>query len=370
MTTRDKNSQLLFDGFNKLDIGMNGTMPAVIYIETVKGCFYSCAMCYTHNLKPVLIKKNLLKMIEPYFKYLEVLAIHGSGEPLMGDIPYFIEQSIKNEFVLHMNTTGFSLNKELSDMLMKTRLSMRFSIHAGSGETYKRIMGHNFERIIKNIEYIVNKSVRDNKNNDFWFSFIVMKENIDEIENFLHIAHACGIRKVRFMRLKYSKSRRMPDRNFEFNYFDQNSKNVRTTFFTLLPQYKKLAEKLNITIEAGTMLSDAKNLSTAAEFVNNLTGRLLHETKIFPIRTRKGVCIMPWFGQLIICQDGNVYLCCGTSYHLGNLYDNKLEDIWNSEKMQTVRKSFSKNRASRKCGYCQAKGFSEYPNNSFQPIER
>ncbi len=78
---------------------------------------------------------DLLKKIEPCFKDLEVMAVHGEGEPLMGDIKYYVEQSAYHDFVLHMNTTGFLLSRKLADLLLKTRLSIRFSIHAGRPET-------------------------------------------------------------------------------------------------------------------------------------------------------------------------------------------------------------------------------------------
>lgn len=366
----NRNCQRLYDRFKKMDVSMSGSMPAVIYIESVKGCPYSCAMCSIHNSKPVLIKKELLKKLEPYFKRLEVLSIHGSGEPLLGDIPYFVEQSIKNEFVLHMNSTGFFLTKELSDMLLKTRLSIRFSIHAGSAETYKRIMGHSFERVVNNVKYIVNKSIEYNTDNDYWFSFIAMKANIDEIEDFLHVAHTCGIRSVRFMRLMYTKGRNISERNFKFDYFEQNEKEIRRTFLERLPRYKDLAERLGIKIQAGTMTSAAISINTIGEFINMVTGRLLPEAKLFPIKAKKGVCIMPWFGQLIIGQDGNVNLCCGTAYSLGNLNDYSLEDIWDSQKMKVIRRSFSKKRYPKVCGYCHARGLSEYPSNAFTNLER
>jgi MoaA/NifB/PqqE/SkfB family radical SAM enzyme len=159
-------------------------------------------MCPEHYTKPQNISEDLLRKIEPYFNNLKVLGIHGGGEPLLGNIGYFVEQSIKHSFVLHMNTTGFFLSKKISDMLLKTKLSIKFSIHAGKPDTYRKIMGQDFEKVLENIAYLVKKDREENKNSDFGFSFIVMKENIDEIEDFLKIAHKSGVENVRFMRLK------------------------------------------------------------------------------------------------------------------------------------------------------------------------
>jgi MoaA/NifB/PqqE/SkfB family radical SAM enzyme len=72
---------------------------------------------------------------------MDVLGIHGSGEPLLADLDYFVEQAMRHDLVLHMNTTGALLTEKKVDLLLKARLSIRFSIHAGRAVTYRRIMG-------------------------------------------------------------------------------------------------------------------------------------------------------------------------------------------------------------------------------------
>ena len=46
-----------------------------------------------------------------------------------------------------MNTTGFLLTDELADLLLQTRLSIRFCVHAGRPDTYYRVMGSDFEKV-------------------------------------------------------------------------------------------------------------------------------------------------------------------------------------------------------------------------------
>jgi radical SAM protein with 4Fe4S-binding SPASM domain len=315
------------------------SLPSCFYIASVKGCPYSCAMCPEHYTKPQNISEDLLRKIEPYFNNLKVLGIHGGGEPLLGNIGYFVEQSIKHSFVLHMNTTGFFLSKKISDMLLKTKLSIKFSIHAGKPDTYRKIMGQDFEKVLENIAYLVKKDREENKNSDFGFSFIVMKENIDEIEDFLKIAHKSGVENVRFMRLKPNQQIlqgvKMPDREFEFNYYEQSNSKVKRIFLKRLPYYKKLAGELGIRIGTGSM-------ELAARYFQ------------FPFRRRRGICKAPWIGQLQIQQDGSVRPCCHLGYSLGNLNNSTLEEIWNSEDMQRIRTSFQNGRFPWECRSCPA----------------
>jgi MoaA/NifB/PqqE/SkfB family radical SAM enzyme len=97
--------------------------PPVIYLESVAGCPFSCAMCKPAATKPKKVSREIIKRIEPSFSGLEILAIHGQGEPLMADLDYFVTQSVNHNFVLHMDTNGLLLTDKVADLLLQTRLS-------------------------------------------------------------------------------------------------------------------------------------------------------------------------------------------------------------------------------------------------------
>jgi MoaA/NifB/PqqE/SkfB family radical SAM enzyme len=100
-----------------------------------------------------------------------------------------------------MNTTAFFLTESISNLLAETRLSIRFSIHAGKPETYKKVMGHDFNRIRKNIEYLMDRTRNSGEKHDFWISFIVLRENIHDIQDFLRLAYELGVKNVRLVQL-------------------------------------------------------------------------------------------------------------------------------------------------------------------------
>ena len=82
MSKRSKDFSALWSDYEQRNIRVAAN-PAVIYVESVKGCPYSCAMCHFRRTKPEKISPELLQKIEPYFRDLEVLTIHGLGEPLL-----------------------------------------------------------------------------------------------------------------------------------------------------------------------------------------------------------------------------------------------------------------------------------------------
>lgn len=346
--------------------------PPVVYLESVRGCVYTCAMCHIRGTKPVRADEKLLSAMEPYYKDMEVLAIHGLGEPLLADLDYFVGQAEKHDLVLHMNTTGFFLNKKVSQLLARTRLSIRFSIHSGRPETYRKIMGQDFTRVKNNIAYLLEQCDATGKKPYFGFSFIVMQENIDEIEDFLRLAAELGIPEVRFQKLNpnfYSlKGQKMPDRDFHFRYYDQFNRNVMRTFLERKPHLDAVGKELGLNIGWGTMptkLFQGYNWkSTVNSASRSLTGR-----NLFPLQLRKGACLAPWFGQLLVRQSGKVSLCCAApQYVLGNLNEHSLQEIWNGPRMREVREVFSQGKIPRVCGYCHGFMFENYPSNAFTAL--
>ena len=348
------------------------TTPAVIHLESVRGCPFDCVMCSLGKTKSVDISMELLQKLEPYYNDLEVLSIHGGGEPLLSNhLEYFVEKSHQYRFVIHMNTTGELLSKKKSELLSKAYgLSIRFSIHAGSEDSYKKIIGGDLDRVISNIKYLVD--ITKDKDHDLWFSFIVMKQTIDEIEDFLEKAQGIGIKSIRFMSLSPSLDtiKGVTKRDFSFRYFQQFNRGVIDTFTDRLPSYLTLASKLGITIEYGSMYQfQQENFNIIGDFANKVTNQLFNR-QILPLVSKRGSCVVPWYGQLIVTIEGDVKMCVKSPYTLGNLYDNSLYEIWNFQTLQSVRKSFSQGRYHKLCGYCIGLDLDSFPNNSFKKLKK
>lgn len=77
--------------------------------------------------------------------------------------------------------------------------------------------------------------------------------------------------------------------------------------------------------------------------------------KVYPYKPRKDewICIHPW-SQVAITPDSSVRVCCHTKNapHLGNLKNNTLEEIFNNERMRTVRKLMLDNKVPIECIKC------------------
>jgi radical SAM protein with 4Fe4S-binding SPASM domain len=111
------------------------------------------------------------------------------------------------------------------------------------------------------------------------------------------------------------------------------------------------------------------NIRIIGNLANKVSNKLIKK-RIFPIIPEKGKCVIPWYGQLSVTMEGDVKICSTSSFHIGNLYENNLEEIWNSSKMQELRKAFKGGRYHKLCGYCKGLDIDNFPKNSFKEIRK
>jgi MoaA/NifB/PqqE/SkfB family radical SAM enzyme len=273
-----------------------------------------------------------------------------------------------------MNTTGFYLSRRVTDLLVQADLSIRFSIHAGTPETYRKIMRHDLKRVTANLEYLVNRSQGTRRRHDLRLSFLVMKETVGEIPSFLRFAKDVGIPRVRFMALRANsktiRGLRRPGEEFRFWHFTQFSRRVQRQFAEQASDMAALANELGVSIEAGSMAGTIELASPVQEVFRKVSRRLSGGYSPFPFRRRSGSCVAPWLGQVRVLQNGNVLLCCSTNYTLGNLLNEDFERIWNGVRMQQIREAFAKDMFPRTCGYCRGIKADEYPGDLFARLLR
>jgi MoaA/NifB/PqqE/SkfB family radical SAM enzyme len=376
MSISPENDQAIVEGHHAKTVSVD-SFPAIMYVESTRGCPYKCIMCNVPEnwgTKSIDISDEILEKVQPYFQYLQVLGIHGLGEPLLSrKLDFFISETKKNDAFLHMNTTGFFLTEKLSDQLLDAKLSIRFSIHSGTPETYAKVMGNDLARVARNIGYLIEKSDREgHHDNDFCFSCIVMKDTLDEIEDFLRLADSVGVRQVRFMALrpknKIVTGTTREKLDYGFSFFTQSTTDLQSEFLDRLPEIEESAKSLGISLQVGSMEWNAKHAAPIKRVANKISERLVKDLSVFPILKQKGDCMAPWMGQCQVTVEGDVRLCCSANYVLGNLHEHSFAEIWNGLRMQKIRQDFANGQRPRICGYCPGIDRREYPISSSDAI--
>ncbi len=284
-----------FEKFNVLDQNKSDLAPMVknALIELTNVCNHKCTFCYNPLMKRP--RANLdLKVYSKFLKNavaegLEEIGLYSTGEPFMTkNLDEYIKIA-KNIGVkrVYITTNGALASVEKIEKCIKNGLdSIKFSINAGSKETYKIIHGHDdFEKVINNVKNLYKLKLKKKYNLQTLCTFVYTDKTINEIEKF---------------EKKYSK------------FFDHLG------FFAPNNQ-------------GGRTLDQSRNLSKTFSNKKNIK-KIKNDIK---------PCHMLW-SKIHFTADGEFTACC-VDYENDLVYDKfdenkKVSDQFNSEKIRYLRK--------------------------------
>jgi len=164
--------------------------PNDMLVEITNRCNYQCNFC-THSqmnhgfgdIDPMFLRKVL---IEAYDMGIRKVGLYTIGEMfLCKDVVTHIKTAKKVGYeYIYADTNGaLADRKNLEAVIMAGLDSIKFSINAGKKETYKKIHGQDkFEMVLKNLQTCYELKQNLNKKLKIMVSFVVTKENENEIE--------------------------------------------------------------------------------------------------------------------------------------------------------------------------------------------
>lgn len=165
-------------------------LPLELVIEVTNQCNLNCIMCTRQRMtRPVGFMKMGLykKIIDEVADYLELVYLHGLGEPLFHPgIFEMVKYAKKKGLSVGISTNATLLDKEKSRQLLSSGLDyLIIALDAATAETYRRVRGgENFDQVIENVEEYL-KLKREAENHPFTvLQFVKLKENEREVEDF------------------------------------------------------------------------------------------------------------------------------------------------------------------------------------------
>jgi radical SAM protein with 4Fe4S-binding SPASM domain len=258
--------------------------PQYIVIEPTNRCNLNCIMCPRKDMtrqQGFMDFELFKKIIDECEGHVDFIYLHFFGEPLLHPkIIDFINYAAGKAMTIALSSNATVLNERMSRDLLQSKLDLLIiSIDSLNPEIYKKIRdGGNLENILKNIDTFLNLHQTFQSTLNVSLQIIEMSLNKEE--------------------------------------------DIRT--FT---SRWKLRDGLNLTI---------KPLYNYADQVQNI-----HNLGNFPENNSdRRVCVEPWRG-LVIGWDGIVVPCCNDfnyKFTLGDVSLNTLAEIWNSDKIQEMRK--------------------------------
>jgi len=168
--------------------------PKFLQIENTNICNARCIMCPHTSMKrkqKIMDQKKFEKTIKRVLKdypSIKTIIITGFGEPL---IDKEIVKKIKfinrlyPKLQIDIYTNASLLDKKIAEELLKTKLhKINFSIN-GTKKTYKKMMGLNYNKTVKNVLNFIKRRKELKKK---WplvnISLMILKENEKDVEEF------------------------------------------------------------------------------------------------------------------------------------------------------------------------------------------
>ena len=319
------------------------SMPSLINIELSGRCnvWPPCTYCVGKNKpgyeEPGHISKEQLA---PYWKYLlaaDRVNDHTYGEPLMyPQIHELIDRLGEAGVKFGFTSNGLLLNEKKARLLAKhgEHVEVCISLNAASKEVYFAHQGKDFDKLIANIERFVaiHREARPGRAVPLILSFIVMRSNRHEVMDFIRLS--------RRLRVKGALLRHLFDLGadaFEAANFGHHFVYGRERL--AFEEYQGIERE----VRASPEFADGK---IELYFAWNGASSFIQE------QSEPGVdipCLFPWKFLSIRPIHDYYTPCVYLKKGIGKPSEMTVEQVWNGEIMQGLRRSLAKGEVPKHC---------------------
>lgn len=175
--------------------------PINLEINPTNVCNQSCTWCtygYLHDRKELLSLDVILALLrDAKTEGVESVTWTGGGEPtVFRQLPEAIDAAAALQFRQGLNTNGSLLTPRLVELLTRHFTYVRFSVDAGTAETYMRthrVRPHAFETVTSNIRRLVGGREATQSALTIGFSFLVDSSNVDDLAAAARLARDLGV---------------------------------------------------------------------------------------------------------------------------------------------------------------------------------
>ncbi|MEK6645090.1 MAG: radical SAM protein [Candidatus Firestonebacteria bacterium] len=262
------------------------TFPLRLGIEVTNNCNLACSMCPRQNMTRKIgdMDFELFKnIIDEGKKYLELVCLQDVGEPLMNkNIFRMIEYCKLNDIRTLISTNATLLDNKTTIELLDSGIDyIIFAFDGTEKETYENIrIGANYNKVIENIKGFLAEKTKRKAKTFCTLQCIYMDKTERKINEFRKMWNIDGVDAIRIRQITYG--------------VDLNN-----------PVQKKYSN-INYKLPCYWLWSDP---------------------------------YVKWDGTLVpCCQDTNAI------YPLGNTKNSSIQELWNNQKMQDLRKLHTKGK--------------------------
>ena len=324
-----------------------------LWVTVTSRCNIRCKTCGLWKKQWDLPYKTAKEVMENY-PYMERLVWLGGEVFLYKHFEEMFDEAGKwNNLKQQIITNGYVLNEKWMNKIIRTQnTELTFSIDGVTKEVYEEIrQGSNFERVISNIRYIFNLKKTLGIKKDIRMNSVIMKTNYKQIYDLLELAHNEGFNQLSLMALHFDNA---PNENIF--YGDTRNQEALNFVYKAIPILRQRAIEYNIDLDIllpcgddsfEDVISKQDKNNVDKEYKKGMQQNIvekkieknkqIEETKDDIVSIDRVCCKMPW-NYMMICDDGNVLITGSCVKKIGNIYDNSINEIWNSDVAQEYRK--------------------------------
>ncbi len=184
------------------------SIPPSLQIARSNICNFNCVYCIDHHVGSQILQTKIKG--DTWQKLLELipkcttLGFHGIGE-FMIDPEFFdiVRRCAESGASLSLNTNGSVCTAKHLDVLANYPgyLLINFSIDAATPETYSRIRGRDFLKIMHNIKTYVDRFETRRKKTRIAHSFVISKSTVKDMVPLVFLAKALKVDNINYYRL-------------------------------------------------------------------------------------------------------------------------------------------------------------------------
>jgi MoaA/NifB/PqqE/SkfB family radical SAM enzyme len=294
-------------------------------------CLFCSGKNFGHNYLP--LNPSYLEKYSHILDRCEHVNEDSFGEPLShpGLVELAQSTTAKGQ-VFSFVTNGLLLTPAKADKLAACgpRVCFHVSFNASTEDTFHKLTGRSFTRVVENVRYY-GKSYREQNGGaapDLILTFIVMKINRHEVRDFLLLARELGARAL-LAPLHDRPSVPLGHFGYDFVYEDE---------MLPYPELLRIGE-------------EALDFSRALGIDCILQWDADHDCALRGF-SEPGVatpCLIPWRFLFIQEHTSKVFACPYHRHPYGDLQTATLEEIWNGEPAQDLRRSLAGGEIPKYC---------------------
>lgn len=309
-----------------------GSSLSTVFLDLLTNiCNFDCVFCDGKRLYSLednsFSKARLDKMVEELvqLKIDSVILVGEGGEPLIH--PYFTgfsKKMLKAGVKLGLYTNGSIVRKAILTTLADFDF-VRISLNAGTRYSHERIHRYNNKRTFNNVLKFISECSKLNKNS-VGVSFVIIRENVEELYLAAKIAKNCGADYIEFK----------PAYGYDYS-IDKNLYEINTVSLIEQIELSRTLENADFKIVLNNQLNN---------FINN---NFENDVQSITLLQEPRLCITSKL-RMVVSPTG-CYLCTPKRskkyFSYGNPKEKSLVDIWYSKEHQSLTNEL----CSYKCTY-------------------